>query len=130
MEHPSELTSVVKNRAHSRNRKRYTRAERTAIVGSYRQSGLNRIDFCKQENLCISSLGRWLKELQTAGAAPKGQETVRLIEVAAKNAPSPGQSTTRYRLGFGGALHLELEAGFNPQEASFLCRLLRETSGC
>jgi hypothetical protein len=109
----------IENEETRRPCRRFSAGEKARIVGLYRESGLTRAEFCRREGVRLFNLQRWLGKQKRCGE-------VRFVEVETGAIGEQG----RYRLGFGGASWLEVEAGFDEREVRVLARIVREAARC
>lgn len=61
---------------------RRTVDQRRAILHRFHRSGLGPTEFCNQENLSLSSLQRWRREMATEAASPGFIELAPPVEAA------------------------------------------------
>lgn len=98
-------------------RKRFTAAQREAVLTQYRTSDLTQDEFTRQQGISLATLHRWRHRTRvTASAKP--------TFVPVPNPLTNPGTPAGYRLQWPGGLTVEVRAGFVPQELAALLQLL------
>ncbi len=102
-----------------RPRRRRSQAEAAQLVAEYEASGLNRVEFCRQHGLALTTLARYRKRREQGpneGAGPSRWVAVELSQ------PHPGGSGLAVVLASG--RRIEVSRGFDANIFRQLLRLL------
>lgn len=102
-------------------RKRFSGAEREALVAEYRRGEVTQREFAGRAGISVSCLCSWLrrsKGLESSVRSAWIELPQGLPGVAAVAVPS--------KVRFPGGIVLELARGFVPEEAARLCRMIQE----
>lgn len=102
-------------------RKRFSRAEREALLAEYCRGEVTQREFAAGAGISVSCLYYWLRKSTERPIStdppwielPKG---LAAVEVAA----------VPYKVRFPGGMVLELARGFEPEETALLCRMIGE----
>ena len=100
-------------------RRRFTKAEKAALVAAFVGSGLSQEQFAFREGIAPSKIARWVQQSQVAS---QDQGRSRLLEVPNMLAGSPA---SLYRLRWPQGMVLELNRGFEREEVRALVQLLQ-----
>lgn len=80
----NETPAVETERRH---RRRWNTEQRRELLAAYQQSGMVRLEFCRQHNLGYGTLSKWLREEPGGTDAPKAMEAVEVSPLAWMNEP-------------------------------------------
>ncbi|HEX9047727.1 MAG TPA: hypothetical protein VF988_11940 [Verrucomicrobiae bacterium] len=98
-------------------RKRFTLAEREAILARYQRGQLTQQEFAQQQGIGLSTLQRWLHK--ATDRKGKGPAFLAVPNLLASAPPPPA-----YRIAWPGGLAVEVRAGFVVPELAALLQLL------
>ena len=59
--------------------RKYSKAEKARLIESYKNSGMNKTKWCKEQNLGLSTLHEWLKEIKLNTSKPNTQTWVPVV---------------------------------------------------
>jgi hypothetical protein len=108
-------------------KRRRSASEIRELVVRFHQSGLSRADFVRNEDLCLATLGSYLKRESSAAARPSRSGTPAFFELEPGTLRSlTGPHQALYRLCLNGGLALELHRGFSREEVEVLLSVLAE----
>ena len=103
-------------------RRRFTARDRKRLMSLYRRSGQTAAQFCREHEVCPSSLWRWL-----AGARRSGQEAAsagELVEIPMAALHAAEATSTAVSMQICGVARLEVAVGTDPQWLGALVRAL------
>ena len=103
----------------SRNRKRFSPAQRHAILEAYRSSQISQREFVAEAGIGLSTLHSWLRKAPSAKSAGPAN-FVRVPNPLARSA-----APAAYRLEFPRGVVLEVRSGFLAGELEDLVRMLQ-----
>jgi transposase-like protein len=107
-------------------RRKFTARDRKRLMSLYRRSGQGVAEFCRDNNLCPSSLWRWLARERRNGQQDSSAGELVEIPMAALRPPESAVAAVRMQIA-GGAC-LEVAAGTDPAWIGALVRALTPAS--
>lgn len=102
-------------------KKRRTAAEIERIVREYESSGLNRSQFCRQQDLTLGVLNRYLRLLATSGSGGSGDGLV-AVELAGQKLGGERSASSGLAVVLARGRRIAVSAGF---DATTLQRLVQ-----
>jgi transposase-like protein len=103
-------------------RRRFTARDRKRLLRLYRHSGQSAADFGRENDVCPSSLWRWLaRERRNSQEASSAGELVE-IPMTALRAPEAGGAAVSMKI--AGVARLEVAVGTDPEWVGALVRAL------
>jgi transposase-like protein len=106
----------------SRRRRRFTARDRKRLMSLYRRSRQSAADFCRENDVCPSSLWRWLARDRHSGQ--EESNAGELVEIPAATLRAPGASGAPVSMQIAGVARLEVAVGTDPQWLGALVRAL------
>ena len=108
-------------------RRRRSASEIRELVVRFRQSGLSRADFVRDEGICLATLGSYLKRESTSASRTRRSGPPAFFELEPDTLRSlRGSQQAMYRLCLAGGLALEVPPGFSLEEVEVLFSVLAE----
>ena len=104
-------------------KRRRTAAEIEQIVREFKNSGLNRSQFCRQQDLTLGVLNRYLRLLATSGSGGSGDGLV-AVEVADQKLSAEGGGSCGLAVVLGKGRRIAVSAGFNATTLQRLVQVL------
>lgn len=103
-------------------RRRFTARDRKRLMSLYRRSRQTAADFCRENDVCPSSLWRWLARERRSGqeASSAGE----LVEIPAAALRAPEAAGAAVSMQIAGVARLEVAVGTDPQWLGALVRAL------
>ena len=111
----------------TRQRRRYSAAERARWVKQYERSGKRIGEFCAEQGLIQSNLSRWLRHHR--GVAQSGQHSGSLVEVGIGAAAAPAGAAAVARVLLPGAVMMEVTSGADARWLACVLRALQSGQG-
>ena len=103
-------------------RRRFTARDRKRLMGLYRHSGQGAVDFCRKNDLCPSSLWRWLARDRRSGReASSGGD---LVEIPMARLRSPQMPGAAVSMQIADVARLDVAVGTDPEWLGALVRAL------
>ena len=103
-------------------RRRFTPRDRKRLMSLYRRSRQSAEDFCRENDVCASSLWRWLARDRNGGQdASRGGE---LVEIPMTALRAPESRIAAVSMQIAGVTRLEVAVGTDPQWLGALVRAL------
>jgi len=106
----------------TRRRRRFTARDRKRLMSLYRGSGQRAVQFCREHDVCPSSLWRWLGHKRQSGKESSRADELVEIPMAALRAPEIASAAVTMQI-TGGA-RLEVAVGTDPEWLGALVRAL------
>ena len=105
---------------------RRSRAEVRRLVEEFKQSGLNRSQFCRQRQLALSTLKRHLADesTRTANPAPAGSRLIPVEVLKRQAKPQPAVRGRGVTILLAGGRRIEVTPDFDAQTFHRVVRLL------
>ena len=103
-------------------RRRFTARDRKRLLRLYRRSGQNAADFGRENDVCPSSLWRWLARERRSGQEASSAGELVEIPVAALRAPVVAGAAVSMQI--SGVARLEVAVGTDPEWLGALVRAL------
>jgi hypothetical protein len=108
-------------------KRRRSASEIRELVVRFRQSGLSRADFVRNEGLCLATLASYLKRVSTSASRACRSGLPAFLELDPDTLrPLRGSQQATYRLCLTGGLALEVHPGFSREEVEVLLSVLAE----
>ena len=103
-------------------RRRFTPRDRKRLMGLYRRSGQSAVQFCREHDVCPSSLWRWLERDRHSG--PEASRVGELVEIPRKALRAPEMASAAVTMQITGVARLEVAVGTDPEWLGALVRAL------
>jgi len=103
-------------------RRRFTARDRKRLMRLYRRSGQCAVEFCRDKEVCPSSLWRWLAQERCSGQERHSSGELVEIPMAALHAPRAAVAVVTMQI--AGGARLEVTAGTDPAWIGALVRAL------
>ncbi len=103
-------------------RRRFTPRDRKRLMSLYRRSGQSAVQFCREHDVCPSSLWRWLGRNRQSGKESSRDGELVEIPMAALSAPKMASAAVTMQI--TGVAHLEVAVGTDPEWLGALVRAL------
>ncbi len=103
-------------------RRRFTARDRKRLMSLYRRSGQSAAEFCREHDVCASSLWRWL-----AGERRSGQEAAsagELVEIPMAALRAAEATSAAVSMQIAGVARLDVAVGTDPEWLGALVRAL------
>jgi transposase-like protein len=109
-------------KSETRRRRRFTARDRKRLMSLYRRSRQSAEDFCRENDVCSSSLWRWLARDRNGGQdASRGGE---LVEIPMTALRAPEARSAAVSMQITDVARLEVAVGTDPQWLGALVRAL------
>ena len=106
----------------TRRRRRFTARDRKRLMSLYRRSRQSAADFCRENDVCPSSLWRWLARDRHSGQeASSGGE---LVEIPIASVRAAETTNAAVCMQISGVARLEVAVGTEPEWLGALVRAL------
>jgi hypothetical protein len=106
-------------------KRRRSASEIRKLVDRFRASGLSRADFVRHEEICLSTLHRYLQSQSAAHAGLRHSAPPSFLEVESGEPPAVSSAQRgMYRLSFNSGLALEIPPGFSRDEVTVLLAVI------
>jgi transposase-like protein len=106
-------------------RRRFTAQDRKRLMSLYKRSGQGTVNFCRDHEVCPSSLWRWLAQARSNGqTASSSSELVEIPAAALRSELAVAALTMQ----IAGGTRLDVVAGTDPEWIGALVRALTPAS--
>ena len=103
-------------------RRRFTAQDRRRLLRLYRHSGQSAADFGRENDVCPSSLWRWLARERSSG--PEASSAGELVEIPVAALRAPEAAGAAVSMQISGVARLEVAVGTDPGWLGALVRAL------
>jgi transposase-like protein len=103
-------------------RRRFTAQDRRRLLRLYRHSGQSAADFGRENDVCPSSLWRWLARERSSG--PEASSAGELVEIPVAALRAPVVAGAAVSMQISGVARLEVVVGTDPEWLGALVRAL------
>jgi transposase-like protein len=103
-------------------RRRFTAQDRRRLLRLYRHSGQSAADFGRENDVCPSSLWRWLARERSSG--PEASSAGELVEIPVAALRAPVLAGAAVSMQISGVARLEVVVGTDPEWLGALVRAL------
>jgi transposase-like protein len=103
-------------------RRRFTPRDRKRLMSLYRRSGQSAVQFCRDHDVCPSSLWRWLGRNRQSGE--ESSRAGELVEIPMAAFRAPEKASAAVTMQITGVALLEVAVGTDPEWLGALVRAL------
>lgn len=103
-------------------RRRFTARDRKRLMSLFRRSGQSAKQFCREHDVCPSSLWRWLGSDRRSGQ--EASRVGELVEIPAAALRAPEAAGAAVSMQIAGVARLEVAVGTDPEWLGALVRAL------
>ena len=105
-------------------KRRRTAVELEQIVREFKNSGLNRSQFCRQQGLTLGVLNRYLRQLLVSGGGGANGDGLVAVEVADQKLSADGGGSCGLAVVLGKGRRIAVSAGFHATTLQRLVQVL------
>jgi len=116
------IDSISDAKPESPQRRRFTDRDRKRLLNLFKRSGQGAVEFGRENDVCASSLWRWLARERRCGEGKLSESG--LVEVPMAALSLPEQSSKAVSVQVAGVARLEVVVGTDPQWLGELVRAL------